>query len=215
MKWITAGISFFCFLLLIILLSCVDVAAIGPAETSIGLAGFNQAFHNATGEIGSLYLITKLLGYAALLFAGLFALAGIIQWVRRKSLKKVDREILCLGGLYAVLLLIYVFFEKIVINYRPILEEGQTFPEASFPSSHTMLACVIFGSAMLVIHKYLSDPKAIITKVILCTLIMISVVGRLFCGVHWLTDIIGGVLISIALVAAFSAVLEVITENQK
>jgi undecaprenyl-diphosphatase len=38
--------------------------------------------------------------------------------------------------------------------------------------------------------------------------ILITVFGRLICGVHWFTDIVGGILISVSLVTAFAAFLD-------
>ena len=215
-KWIISGAAFIMFLLLILLVKTVDVAPIGPVGTSIGLSGINGAFHKAIGEHRFFYVLTQLLGYAALLVAGLFAAAGLVQWIRRKSLKAVDREVLCLGGLFAVVLLLYAFFEKVVVNLRPVLEKGQDMPEASFPSSHTVLACVVFGSVTFILKKYLSDPKALkIAKIVLWSLAGCSVIGRLLSGVHWLTDIVGGVLISIALIAAFSACLDLFCKKNR
>lgn len=211
MKWIISGSCLILFLLLILFVKCIDVASIGPAGTAIGLSHLNGAIRDLVGVHKILYYLTVLLGIAALLFAGLFAAAGVVQWVRRKSLKKVDREILCLGGLYVVLMLVYAFFEKVVVNCRPVLEEGQSVPEASFPSSHTMLACVIFGSAIFVLDKYISDKKALsIFRWALSGVILVTVICRLLCGVHWFTDIIGGVLISGSLVFAFSAFLDLV-----
>ena len=210
-KWLISCISFVLFLLLILLIKVVDVNGVGPAGTAIGLSALNKGFHDAVGVHKFLYYITQLLGYAALLVVGLFAVAGVVQWIRRKSLLKVDKEVLCLGGLYVIMMALYVFFEKVIVNFRPILEEGQTLPEASFPSSHTMLACVVFGSMLLILDKYLTDPKMLrVVKLVLWVIIILSVLGRLFCGVHWLTDILGAVWISITLIFAFSAMLDIV-----
>ena len=132
-----------------------------------------------------------------------------MQLVQRKSLAKVDKKILALGGLYVVIGILYVLFEKVVINCRPILMEGETMPEASFPSSHTVLAVVIFGSIAMILKDYLNDRKLVATLQNVCLVLMaVAVLGRLFSGVHWLTDILGGLFLSFALLQAFSGVLD-------
>ena len=96
----------------------------------------------------------------------------------------------------------------------------ETEPAASFPSSHTMLICVIMGSTMILSGKYLKryiENKTIRDTIqALCGFfIVLTVFGRLACGVHWFTDILGGVLISIALVAAFAGVIDMIRARRR
>lgn len=206
---ITAGVCAALALLLILLVRCVDVAAIGPAGTCIGLSRLNGAVADCIGFRMGWYRVTQALGIASLVVAGLFALWGLCQLIQRKSLRKVDREILLLGGLYAVMLGLYALFEVAVVNYRPVLMPGSEQPEASFPSSHTMLVCVIFGSAMLLSGRYLQNRTLRRAVQALCAaVIAVMVAGRLLSGVHWLTDILGGLLISGALLALFSALLQ-------
>ena len=197
------------FLALLLALGTVDIADIGPMETKVGLSSLNQSARDALGESGSMYKISKLLGYLALLLAAGFALLGLAQWLRRKSLKKVDRALWALCALYVVTAALYVFFEKAVINYRPVLMEGETFPEPSFPSTHTMLACVIFCSAAMVCGQYLEKPALRKAARIACVVLAaVTVVCRLLSGVHWLTDILGGLLLSAALLSLFAAVVQ-------
>jgi len=186
----------------------VDVAAVGAAGTSIGLSHLNAGFAALTGVNIIWYKITTILGIFLVLIAGLFALIGFLQLVQRKNLLKVDFEILSLGGLYVVVIALYALFEKVVINYRPILMDGKTEPEASFPSSHTMLVCVVMGSAIMLIDRYIRDEKvAKIIKSICSVVIFVTVIGRLICGVHWFTDILGGVLLSATLLMLYYNVL--------
>ena len=195
------------FLLLLVLVRTVDVAAIGPAGTRVGLSRLNALFQGI-GVRMALYDLSQYLGYLAILLAVAFACVGLIQFIRRKRLKKVDREILALGALYVVLACCYVFFEKVVINYRPVVMPGETAPEASFPSSHTMLACVIFESAALLVRRYVKGKKAQLVLGLLCfALSFVTVLLRLFSGVHWLTDVVAGVLLSTALLELYAAVI--------
>ena len=179
---------------------------IGPQETAVGFAAINGAVSGGIGVHLWLYKLTQLLGVIAILVAAAFGLFGVWQWISRKSLKKVDTAILYLGGLYGVVILLYAFFEKVIVNYRPILMPGSETPEASYPSSHTMLVCVVMGSAILMIDHYVRNEKiARIAKIAAIVMIAVMVFGRLFSGVHWLTDILGGLLIGGGLLAIFAS----------
>ncbi|MBR3106734.1 MAG: phosphatase PAP2 family protein [Clostridia bacterium] len=198
------------FIALIAVVSTVDVAAIGPEGTKVGLSHLNQAVHEALGEnMGFLYNFTKYLGYAAILLALGFAAYGAVQLIQRRSLKKVDKALWALAGLYAAVALLYVLFEKVIVNYRPMIMPGDTAPEASFPSTHTMLFFTILGSVAMVAGRYVKNQNlALLIRVACVVLIILGVAFRLGSGVHWLTDICGGILISSALLLAFSAVLD-------
>ncbi|MCR4804824.1 MAG: phosphatase PAP2 family protein [Clostridia bacterium] len=215
-KYGKAAISFALFILTIALVTCVDVAPIGPAGTSVGLSHVNKAVHDLFGVHMGLYKATNLLGFWAILCGVIFACMGAIQLVQRKDLKKVDPQILALGALLVVTGALYVLFELVVVNCRPVLMEGETVPEASFPSSHTVLAFVIFGAIAMLIRDYVNDRRLAAMLQNACfVLLLVSVVLRLISGVHWFTDILGGVFLSVALLQAFSAVLEKIRKSKK
>lgn len=213
---LTAGISGLLFAVLIILVRFVDVQAIGPEGTRIGLSHLNWFVFEMLGVHLLWYEITDWLGIAAIGTALLFAVAGLIQWVKRKSIWKVDREILALGGLYLILIGLYVLFELAVVNYRPIVMPGSSHPEASFPSSHTMLVCVIMGSATLLLRKYVKRNALCSALRVLCAAIIgITVIGRLISGVHWFTDVLGGILISVILLNLYAEILERIEKRNE
>ena len=206
------SLSVLCFALFIVLIAVVrivDVAAIGPEGTKVGLSSLNQAVHNALGVNMGLYKITQYLGYATLLLAAGVGVFGLIQLIQRRSLKKVDNAIWLLAGLYAATAVLYVLFEKVIVNYRPMIMPDETVPEASFPSTHTMMFFVILGSAAMMAGRYVKNPKtALLIRVVCAVLVILGTAFRLGSGVHWLSDICGGVLISSALLLAFSAMLE-------
>ena len=207
-KFLMLGISGALFALLIVLLRCVDVEPVGAAGTSVGLSHMNRFVFELTGVNMVWYNITDWLGLAAILAAFLFAVTGLVQLIKRRSILKVDKEILALGGLYILVIGIYVLFENVIVNYRPIIMPGCSNPEASFPSSHTMLVCVIMGSAIIIIGKYIKKKSlCMVIRGICAAVIAVTVVGRLVSGVHWFTDILGGLLISTFLLTLYSALI--------
>ena len=209
-KLITSAVCFGLFLLLILLLKTVDVAAVGPEGTEIGLSKLNVAIHDLFGENLGWYKVTNILGYIAILIALCFAAIGALQLVHRRSVLKVDKEILLLGALYVVTVIFYVLFEKVIVNYRPMLMPDGVGPEASFPSSHTVLSCVILGSGLFLLKKYTKKSKTVqlVLTVLFAVMLALIVAGRLLSGVHWFTDIIGGLLLSAALLNAYEGLLK-------
>ena len=195
----------FLFLMLLVLVKTVDVAAIGPEGTEIGLSRLNAAVHDALGFHVVWYQITQALGGLAIAVAAAFALVGLTQLARRKSFWKVDREIGALGILYAVVIALYAAFEVLIVNYRPVIMPGEEHVEASFPSSHTMLICVVMGSAMLLARRYPGGRGVRAAAETLCAfVIVLTVFGRLYAGVHWFTDILAGVLLSASLLSLYA-----------
>ena len=173
----------------------IDVQAIGPNGSSVGFAMLNGLVHKTIGVHWGLCTATDLLGLIPIGLALGFAVSGLVQLIKRRSLFKVDRSILVLGGFYIAVAAMYLLFEKVVINYRPVLIDGNS--EASYPSSTTMLALCVIPTAMMQLKSRIRRTavrRAVL--VILGILTAFLLVGRLISGVHWLTDIIGGVLLS-------------------
>lgn len=211
LKWIFAILFLAAFVALSFAVRTVDVAEypIGEGTRTIGLYQINsKVFNTLGGQYKDMYYkIATWLGYACLAMVGVFALAGFVQMISRRSLLKVDKTIFCLAALYIVTLALYFVFEKIVINYRPLLIPGTTEPAASFPSSHTMLAVVMMGSTMLVLGEYIRKDALRVIVWVLCLLVMLATVCcRLLSCVHWATDILAGALLGVSLLLFFSAV---------
>ena len=208
-KMLFMGVGFLgAFVLWTVLVSYVDVRAIGQNASSVGFATLNGYVHNLTGVNMFLYTITDWLGLVPIGVAFGFAVLGLVQWVGRKSLFKVDRSILALGGFYIIVLAMYIFFEIVVINYRPVLIDG--YLEASYPSSTTMLVMCVMPTAMMQLHARIKSDvfrRCVLISIAAFTAFM--VIGRLASGVHWLTDIIGGALVSAGLVITYASVSDI------
>lgn len=159
-----------------------------------------------------LYTITDWLGLVPLCFVLGFAILGLVQLVKRRSLLKVDYSILVLGGFYLIVMAAYLFFEIFVINYRPVLIEG--YLEASYPSSTTMLVMCVMPTARMQLHTRIRNARVreLINGMIMAFTVFM-VVGRLLSGVHWITDIIGGALLSAGLVMLYDSVCSLSVEK--
>lgn len=193
------------FVLWTLAVSYIDVMAIGPEGSEVGFATLNGFVHELTGVHMMLYTMTDWLGLVPFAFVFGFAILGLVQLIRRRSFLKVDRSILVLGGFYVLVMAAYLLFENVVINYRPVLIEG--ILEVSYPSSTTMLTLCVIPTAMMQIGERIKGR--VLRRVVLGVMAVFGafmVVGRLISGVHWFTDIIGGTLLSVALVMLYCAV---------
>ena len=198
-----ALVCFILFALLTVAVLTLDVDSIGPQESSVGLSSLNSKMRDAIPYNAFLYELTELLGLLALASAVVFALLGVIQLIKGRSLKAVDKDIYLLAALYVVTLASYLFFETFVVNYRPVIASGGEL-EASFPSSHTLLAVTFIGSAMYQILRRIKRAAIKYSIFSLGGLFMtVTVIGRLLCGVHWFTDILGGLLLGAAILFAY------------
>ena len=199
-----------CFIIFTIEAKIIDVQPIGPLDSLVGFASINSAVrtfiqNTFSPQIQSLcYTFTKGAAVLAILTAAVFACIGFLQLIRRNSILKVDREIIMLGVVYAVTIVLYVLFEKIAVNFRPILEDGVLEP--SYPSTHTMLVFCVLGSAAFAFQRYIADKKLrTVTQIFCIAIVALTVLGRLVSGVHWFSDIIGGVLVSLSIVLFYKA----------
>ena len=180
----------------------LDVQAIGPQGSLVGLAGINQFVHNLVGVHFGLYNMTDWLGLVPIFVCMGFGVLGLIQWIKRKSIRKVDFDILILGGFYVVTIAAYLLFESVVINYRPVLIAG--ILEASYPSSTTMLVMCVMPTAIMQLEGRTKNRRfRKIVAFILIAFVIFMVIGRLISGVHWFTDIVGSTLFSAGLVMMY------------
>lgn len=203
-KIIVSLILFVVALIYTILVKNIDLAQIGPNGSIVGFSKMNSLISNYIGVNMIWYKITNFIGLISAFLVIYYVLIGIKQFIKEK---KVDDKIIILGIFYIVFAIVYLFFEKIIINYRPTLINGEL--EASYPSSHTLLAICICGSSIIMSKYYINSSKArkvinILTYILMFTII----VGRILSGVHWASDIIGGVLIGLFLLVTFKNLIE-------
>ena len=191
------------FVLWTVLVCTVDREAIGPNDSRVGLAALNGWVHHVIGVNMTWYTITDWLSLLPVGCAAGFALLGLVQWIRRKHIFRVDRSILVLGALFVAMAAVYLFFEWAAINYRPVLIECVL--EISYPSSTTLLVLCIMIPAMMQLRRRITNVslrKWVLLLMAVFTAMM--VIGRILSGVHWFSDIVGSVLISQSLIMLYA-----------
>ena len=206
-RTIFGTLLFMLFIVWSIIVCTVDVRPVGPYESMVGLASINQSIHNYTGVIMTLYSVTDILSIIPITITIVFAVVGFVQLIRRRSLIKIDKDLLCLGCFYMVVFLSFIAFEVFPVNYRPILIEGTL--EASYPSSTTLLIISIMPTTDIMLRRRIKSRvlmSVLGLSIYLFTVLM--VIGRFISGVHWFSDIIGGILLSTSLVLLFSGISE-------
>ena len=194
------------FLIWTILIQTVDVQPVGQNGTNIGFAAVNVWFFRLTGVHMAIYTVTDWLGLAPILICILFGGIGFVQLVRRRSLFRVDSDLILLGGYYILVIIGYLVFEMIPINYRPIPIDG--FMEASYPSSTTLLVLSVMPTLSFQANRRVKN-RIVRTAINLFSVLFsqFMVIGRTVAGVHWLTDIIGSVLLSAGLFLIYKGVV--------
>jgi undecaprenyl-diphosphatase len=212
--FIIGAIALLIFVVWTALVCFVDVKQIGPNNTSVGFSTLNEYVHSLTSENMLLYEITDWLGLVPIIVALSFATLGVIQWIKRKSLVKVDKSLFVLGGFYIVVMALFIFFEIVIINYRPVLINGCL--EASYPSSTTLLVMCVMPTAIMQLNAYIKNTVfKRITAFVMIAFTAFMVIGRLISGVHWISDIIGGALLSFGLVTVYYATVLAISNSQE
>ena len=204
--FLTSGCFLLAFVVWTSLLFFVDVQPIGVCGSSVGFATLNSFVHGLTGTNMLLYIITDWLGLVPIAVAFFFGVLGLIQWIRRKSFRRVDRDILLLGGFYVLVMAVYLLFEFVVINYRPVLING--YPEVSYPSSTTMLVTCVMPTTLM--QWNVRVRCRLLRRIGACVILLFAafmVAGRALSGVHWISDIVGGALFSVSAVLLYKSAI--------
>ena len=110
--------------------------------------------------------------------------------------KKIGISIIANLGIVTILNQIIKF-----IMQRPRPTEFRIIEETgySFPSGHSMVSLAFYGYLVYLIYKYINNKHLKRTLIIILS-ILICVIGvsRIYLGVHYTSDVLGGFLISLA-----------------
>ena len=194
------------FLIWTCLIQCVDARPVGQNGTMVGFSTLNIWFHEWTGVHMTLYHITDWLGLVPVAICIGFGVAGLVQWIKRKRLCKVDMDIILLGVYYVIVIFGYLIFEMIPINYRPILIEGVM--EASYPSSTTLLVLSVMPTLVFQVKRRVKNVVIVkVTTAFAWVFSLFMIIGRMVSGVHWLTDIVGSVLFSVGVFTIYKEIV--------
>ena len=203
-----------------ILVAKIDVKPIGPInpetgiQSEVGFSTINSVIAKKLQFNSTFYKISKYVGYLAFGFVAFYALIGLIELIKKKNLKEINKVIWALAIFYICVAIVYALFEVLTINYRPLVMKNEL--EASYPSSHTMLAICVCGSSLLASYSIVKNKKIrIILNIAAWGIMLVVVVSRLLSGVHWFTDIIGGILISSFMIQTFGNVVRKIQKTQE
>lgn len=198
---ITAAL-FVLFAVFTIIAKFVDTSLVLTTNTKIGLSSINKPIFNSIKISDAWGTVSTVLFLVAALVALALIVIGVREFIKTKQLSKVNHKILFLIGLYMLTVFFYFLFEILIVNYRPLLDEG--LAKASYPSSHTLLVCVVCLSACFVVPDYIKNKPLKITIISLLILIsLLTPVTRMLAGMHWFSDIIGSLLLSAALVMCY------------
>ena len=210
----TSVVLMLLFIVFTIAVKNIDLQPVGVNRTVIGFAAVNTRFHKFTGYHPVMYTSTDWLGIVPFVICFISAAEGFVQLLKRRSFFKVDSDIVVLGLYYIAVLSVYAAFEMWPVNYRPVLINGVM--EASYPSSTTlMVLTVIPVFAERINRRYTTGKAKAAVNCISAVFSVFMVTGRLISGVHWITDIFGGIILSAGLFCIYKYVITLCCNKEK
>lgn len=152
--------------------------------------------HSSAPLTKAMWIITSL--HASVVVCSAAVLIGLALWRRRQRFWVVAFWLSVFGGLLLNNLLKLVFHRA-----RPRFSDSvQSLTTYSFPSGHTMITTVFYGSlAAFVIANNKSWPLRILAVVIAIAAILLVAFSRIYLGAHYLSDVLGAMAEGIAWIA--------------
>ena len=199
------------------LLNTIDVKNVGLNDSALGLSTINL-FVNDTLTSNAFFNrfsanILKYLNYFLFGYAGLFFLIALIKSIKNSSTKKIDCSFYLLIIPSSLVILIYLCFEKNVLNLNLLLDTSKTLND-SFPSFNVVLSTVICGSLCAILERVHEKELFLKSKIIIkfvtfltTILAFIIILLNVFSKAYWITDIIGGLLYGLAILSVYSFLL--------
>ena len=201
------SVSFFAlFVLWTILVKVVDGETIYNG-TKLGFYHLNYKFGDLVTEFGKyefMRTVSDILLYVSFGYVGILVTVAIIQLIKYKSLKKINPIFFFLAGAYVLVVILFGFFELVHVNYSPDSIVGSL--KASYPSTHVFVGGCFYLLSSYALLKFLWVKDNLYKTLIhLSTVILtcLLVLTRLLAVKHWLTDIIGAVILMLAVYFLF------------
>lgn len=204
------GLSFLGLFLLLIILLQFDKNIITISGKEVGLSHINDLIDYKSNK--KLDIISDILLYTSFIVAIAGVVIGLYQLITRKSLFKVDSFIIIFGIFLVAAVILWILFDYVIkINYRPLNPN-----EGSFPSTHVLLTVFLTNVGGLMLAKYCKNTTLIIVAYVVSLLFIILVVlFRILSGMHYITDVFGGLFLGFSLSYLFNGIKIYIENGRK
>lgn len=194
-----------------------DVSEIDPNGVEVGLARLNVGFRN-------LWHYGEEFGYSKSWFSfvvilNCICIVNCIFWIVmlvREMIKSgrfdgvgTDKNYFATVFLYVFALAACLLLRAFKINYGPVA--GHMIISASFPSVPVLLYIVSIGSAVFHVWALFGEKKklCIAATVTGAALVLLGTAAAAICGMWWITDILGSILLGIVLIMLYTFFFEV------
>ncbi len=192
-KWVILGILLFIF------------AIIAHELLSASLINFDTTIYHSIISIKSsfwTFFFTFITSFASPIVIIIISLSLFVMFKNKKY------AWLSLGSLGLIFLintaLKYIFSRPRPFEWMLVEETGY-----SFPSAHAMIAMAFYGLLIYLIWQTQIDKnKKIFLTVIMVTLIILIGISRIYLGVHYCTDIIGGFTLSLSYLIIVTSIID-------
>ena len=116
-------------------------------------------------------------------------------------------------GLSIILNLIVITGLNQILKYilqRPRPTEYRLIEETgfSFPSGHSMVSMAFYGYLIYLIYKYVKNKDLKWISIVLLSILICSIgISRIYLGVHYTSDVLGGFLISLSYLIVYTLIV--------
>ena len=109
-----------------------------------------------------------------------------------------------------------VILKHIIQRDRPNIHRLIKETGYSFPSGHAMMSMAFYGMLIYFIYRYVKKPVKKWVLIILLTIILLTIgITRIYLGVHYPSDVIGGFLVSFAYLLILTEIFKKIKLDEK
>lgn len=179
------------------------------ADAFLVLSGISSSFDNAISLFFSVHnnmILTNIFKIISFFCSPKFMIIlNVLLFIFIIIKKKYKLSIIVLSSISSVI--INNLVKIIVRRERPDYLRMVVEKSYSFPSGHAMISVLFFGSIIYLVNKYNLKHKKLITFS-LSTFILLVGISRIYLGVHYLTDVVGGYLLGIVVLFFIIHILE-------